>query len=98
MRNITTVKPIISAMLTYNIFKTDSHNRLSLIEDEFAYASPFGERFSFVLLHDGTPERFVKDFRALLNTMVFRPTEYEQDIKEALTRACSAAEQIVKGA
>lgn len=97
MRKARTIKPLIAALSAFDIVKTGRHYRVNTIEDEFHYNSPFGEHFTFVLIHDDTPERFASDFRALLNTMAFRATEYEQDIQRTLIEACEAIERIVKG-
>lgn len=92
-----TIQPLISALSVFEITRIGRNHRLDLIEDEFKYASPFGEPFTFVLIHNDTPDWFAKDFRALLNTIAFKPTEYEQDIRRILTEACATVEEIVKG-
>lgn len=85
---------LIKTLSLYDIKKVGSHIRLNSIEDEFAYLSSLGEPFHFVILHDGTPKRFVKDFNAMIETFAFRDDAYEQDVKKALYKARNALRDI----
>ena len=98
MKRKPTVKNIISALSVYGITKTGRHYRGRLVEDEFNYKSSIGEPFTFVLIHNDTPEWFAKDFRAYLNCLTFKAYAYEQDVRVRLTEACEAVERLVEGA
>ena len=90
-----TVDTLASALTHFRIKRIGKRDLLNIVEDEFAYFPLEGERFTFLLIHDGTPERFAKDFRAFLNCLAFKGSAYEQDVKKHLKAACEAVERMV---
>lgn len=85
-----TIKTIERKLSEYGITRVGKHYGPFYIEEEFAYHSPLGEPFHFVILHDDTPKRFVKDFNAMIETFAFKEDAYEQDVKKALYEARNA--------
>ena len=87
MAKDTSLKLVLDTLSAYGITKVGRHHRM-LLEDEFRLKTPYGEPFPFLIIHDGTPARFVKDFNAFVESLTFNmEDEYERSVAEILKEA-----------